>query len=77
MSAGHGIRPRRSSEFLRDAERRGWTVEHSARGHVWGVVLCGLHRREGCRERISSTPRNREQHARMLRRSIDKCRHKW
>lgn len=22
---------------IREAERRGWTVQHSPRGHVWGV----------------------------------------
>jgi len=66
MSAG---RPRHTHKeierVLREAERRGWTVAHSARGHVWGVMLCGLHTREGCRERIS---RNPEQHGRILRR---------
>jgi hypothetical protein len=68
MTAGRQRHTHKEIErVIREAERRGWTVQHSARGHVWGVLLCGLHTREGCRERISSTPRNPEQHARMLR----------
>ncbi|CAN5905128.1 hypothetical protein BH23ACT10_BH23ACT10_21870 [soil metagenome] len=59
------------------AEQAGWTVQHSSRGHVWGVMLCGHHTREGCRVVIYSTPRNREGDARRLARAVSKCDHTW
>ena len=59
------------------AERAGWTVRHSSKGHAWGVLLCGHRARDGCRIVVYSTPRNPEGDARRLARTIGKCDHRW
>jgi hypothetical protein len=62
---------------LRSAEKDGWRVEHSPRGHAWGVLRCGEKSRQGCQSSIFSTPRNPENHARKLARDVRRCDHKW
>lgn len=63
-------------EAIRYVERKGWSVTRAGpRAHIWGMLLCPLHGREGCRIRIMSTPRNPESHARDICRSADRCPH--
>ena len=59
---------------LRYAEGLGWRVELSD-GHAWGHLLCPLQARTGCSWAVYSTPRSPENHARDLRRKIDRCPH--
>ena len=59
---------------LHYAESRNWTVVESARGHCWGVIRCP-HGRAGCQKSIWSTPRRPENHAREIRRFVDRCPH--
>jgi len=56
------------------AEDHGWTIE-KRRGHAWGVMLCPVNQRGGCRQSIYSTPRSPTHHARHLRRAVDRCPH--
>jgi hypothetical protein len=56
------------------AESLGWQVLKS-RGHIWGTLLCHHKARDGCKVRVFSTPRSPENHAKGLKRTIDKCRH--
>ena len=56
------------------AESKGWTCE-LAKGHAWGHLLCPHHGRDGCMIGVWSTPRNREGHARAIRRLVDRCPH--
>lgn len=62
-------------DVLRYAEEQGWEVRPTTSGHRWGVVLCREHTREGCQVSIWSTPRNTGNHARDLRRAMDRCPH--
>ena len=63
-------------EAIRHAESEGWIAEHAGpRAHIWGILWCPRHDREGCRIRIMSTPRNPENHARDIRRDVDRCPH--
>ncbi len=59
---------------LQYTESRNWEVFVSARGHCWGVIRCP-HGRGGCQKSIWSTPRSPENHAREIRRFVDRCRH--
>lgn len=58
-----------------EAEVEGWTWR-KVNGHAWGQLLCAHHDRDGCRISIWSTPRNPENHAKQIRRVIDRCPHK-
>lgn len=62
-------------EALSAAEAAGWRVESTASGHRWGVMRCAEASREGCQVSIWSTPRSPGNHARQLRRAIDRCPH--
>jgi hypothetical protein len=63
-------------EAVRYAEGRGWRVVKSGgSAHVWGQLFCPEATREGCIIRVFSTPRNRQNHARKIRREVDKCPH--
>ena len=44
--------------------------------HAWGVILCILANRDGCRKYVWSTPRNTHKHARDIKRYVDRCQHK-
>ncbi|MFH2007648.1 MAG: hypothetical protein ABI333_13765 [bacterium] len=59
---------------IKDAEGRGWRVEHSKRGHVWGTAYCQAGQ-GGCIIRIASTPRNPTSAAKRLAREFEKCPH--
>jgi hypothetical protein len=68
----HCSRPIR--EAIQYAEQHGWTFTKS-RGHNFGMLWCPESSREGCRQPVYSTPRNPDNHARDIRRSIDTCVH--
>jgi hypothetical protein len=57
------------------AEARGWSWT-KVKGHAWGKLLCAQHGREGCTIFVWSTPRNPQNHAKHLRREIDRCPHR-
>jgi hypothetical protein len=57
------------------AEEQGWSWV-KVKGHAWGKLLCARHDREGCVIFVWSTPRNPQNHAKQLRREIDRCPHK-
>ena len=56
------------------AEALSWRVELSS-GHAWGRLYCPSATRSGCQVSVWSTPRSPENHARSLRRLIDRCDH--
>jgi hypothetical protein len=58
-------------EALRYAEDHGWSVEQTKSGHRWGVAQCG----QGCRVSIWSTPKSPGNHAKQIRRAVDRCPH--
>ncbi len=60
-------------EALKYAEQKGWTIRKSSgRAHAWGVIYC-QHGHRACWISIYSTPRNPENHARGIRRTVDRC----
>jgi hypothetical protein len=71
-------RPRHTDKHVEKAisyaESLGWSTELS-HGHIWGKLYCPERSRDGCIVFVYSTPRNREAHARQLRREIDLCEH--
>ena len=63
-------------EVIQYAEGRGWRVRRGGgSAHVWGQLFCPEATREGCIVRVFSTPRNPQNHARRIRREVDKCPH--
>jgi hypothetical protein len=71
-----------SNKEIRDAldfaEKNGWTIEKSKKGHAWGVMYCpnndsecrcGIH----CMTSIWSTPKSPSNHARQLKRIVEGC----
>lgn len=59
------------------AKSKDWKVE-TCNGHAWGQMFCPKNSPEcrcgeHCITSIWSTPRNPEDHARKLRRIVDKC----
>jgi hypothetical protein len=57
------------------AEEQRWSW-FKVSGHAWGKLYCAHHDRDGCKVFVWSTPRNPGNHARQLRREIDRCPHK-
>jgi hypothetical protein len=66
-------RPRHSKkeieEALQYAEDNGWTVQYPF-GH-WGAVRCP----QTCFQAVFSTPANVGNHAKAIRRAVDRCDH--
>lgn len=60
---------------IRQAEERGWRCIWPG-GHAWGILLCPLQRRDGCRVSIFSTPKVPQNHAEAIRRRVDDCPHR-
>jgi len=67
-------------EALQYAEKYGWIVEvhNRSKSHAWGVMKCatndtkcwnGLY----CTTSIWSTPKNAQNHAKQLKKIVDKC----
>jgi hypothetical protein len=71
-----GNRPRHPKKEVEGAvqyaEGKGWRVE-MAKGHAWAHLLCPSATRDGCWICVWSTPRSPGNHARSIRRLIDKC----
>jgi hypothetical protein len=59
-------------EAVRYAEERGWTVRML--GH-WGRLSCAQADRDGCQVGVFGTRRNADNHARQVRRAVDRCPH--
>lgn len=63
------------------AESEGWTVKTSgSSSHAWGILYCPYNDSECrcgefCTSSIWSTPRNTRNHAKQIRRIVDKCKH--
>lgn len=63
-------------EAISYAEQQEWTfVKAGPRAHPYGTRYCPLRTRDGHKIRVSSTPRNPQNHARDIRDAIDKCEH--
>jgi hypothetical protein len=76
------VRKRHSSKeveaALRYAEKHGWRVVPNSGGHAWGRIYCPTNRvecrcGEFCITSIWSTPRNADNHAKMIVRVVDHC----
>lgn len=70
MVSGHSKKEVR--EALAYASDRGWTI-HPGGSHRWGIIWCPAHEHHVT---ISSTPRNAGDHAKDIRRAVDRCPHK-
>lgn len=71
-------RPRHPSKQIEEAisyaEDKGWRVEKAgARAHSWGRLLCPLADESGCIVFVYTTPRDDDNHARKVKRLVDKC----
>ncbi len=60
---------------LAAAESAGWSVEPTGAGHRWGVMRCAEASRAGCQVSVWSTPRSPDNHAKQLRRALERCPH--
>src|SRR5262245_15834438 len=74
------IVPEHSNRYTREAIsyalHNGWTLRKSGpRAHTSGLVYCAQADRTGCARAIYSTPRSPEDHAKDLRRAVDRCPH--
>jgi hypothetical protein len=71
-------RPRHPSKEIEAAvayaEEQGWTWI-KVTGHAWGKLNCRHHDRDGCTLFVWSTPRRPENHAKQLKRDVDRCPH--
>ena len=59
---------------VRYATDRSWTLRLT-RGHAWGRLFCPGGSRGDCRLSVWSTPRDPENHAKQIRRQVDRCAH--
>ena len=70
-------RPRHSNKEIEAAvqyaESSGWTMR--MQGH-WGRMYCAHADRDGCQFGVNSTPRNAGNHARQIKRAVDRCPHR-
>jgi hypothetical protein len=58
---------------LKYAESMGWTIRKSGpRAHAWGVIYCS-HGHGECWMSVYSTPKTPENHARRIRKIVDRC----
>ena len=69
------LHPNKEIDAVLDyAVSKGWAiVKAGPHAHAWGRMLCPNHTREGCQVSIWSTPRNPQNHAKGLRRAVDRC----
>ena len=56
------------------AIENGWRLVAS-NGHAFGILFCAHADRDGCQKSVWSTPRNPENHAKEIRRVVDRCPH--
>ncbi len=59
-------------EAVEYAETLGWTLRKM--GH-WGRLFCAHSDRDGCQVGVSGTPKNPGNHARQIKRAVDRCPH--
>jgi hypothetical protein len=75
-SIGSMSRARHPNKHIEDAvqhaESLGWRV-HASNGHAWAIISCPFGERGGCGTSVWSTPKVPENHARHIRRDVDKC----
>lgn len=58
------------------AEGLGWNLNKSSgKGHTWGILYCPLSTRDGCKIGVYCTPRDGDNHAKHIRREVNKCQH--
>ncbi|MDA2931148.1 hypothetical protein MYX84_14585 [Acidobacteria bacterium AH-259-O06] len=58
------------------ALNHGWTLRKSGpRTHIWGRLYCPQRDRTGCARAVYSTPKHPEDHAKDIRRAVDRCPH--
>lgn len=58
------------------AEEHGWIYKDSgSSAHAWGRLFCPFHSREGHQMSVWSTPRDVVNHAKQIKRIVDKCLH--
>jgi len=58
------------------AESKGWYYPDAGNSsHAWGRLLCSKKGRGACRLSIWSTPKVPENHAKQIRRNVNKCSH--
>jgi len=61
-------------EAIQYAESKGWHYFKTGdSSHAWGRLLC--RKRGGCCMSIWSTPKVEENHAKQIRRNVNKCSH--
>jgi predicted RNA binding protein YcfA (HicA-like mRNA interferase family) len=72
-----GRRPRHTSKeieaVLQYAEALGWRVLKRKNSHAWARLLCANADQTGCQISVNSTPKNAHNHAKTIRKLIDKC----
>lgn len=56
------------------SEELGWRFV-KGKGHCWGRLLCPRNDRDGCQISVWSTPREPENHAKRIRKVVDRCAH--
>jgi len=56
------------------AEELGWQIVKRS-GHCWARLLCPRHDQDGCQISVFSTPQNPQNHAKRLRKDIERCAH--
>ena len=59
-------------EAVHYAESKNWTVRKM--GH-WGRLFCPKADQDGCQVGVFGTPKNAGNHARQIKRAIDRCPH--
>lgn len=62
---------------IKYAEEHGWRIDVGG-SHAWGKMYCPNNSNdcrcgEFCKQSIWSTPKNPENHAKLIRRVVDKC----
>nr|WP_283772177.1 MULTISPECIES: hypothetical protein [Hyphomicrobiales] len=71
-------RPRHPDKHVEEAvayaEGKGWRFV-KGENHCWGRLFCAHATREGCRISVYSTPTNPFNHAKAIKRTVDKCDH--
>ncbi|QUS39302.1 hypothetical protein RPMA_10995 [Tardiphaga alba] len=70
------VRPTHTSKEVEaaicHAESMGWRFRKM--GH-WGRLFCEHADRDGCAQQVNGTPRNAENHAKQIRRAVERCPH--
>ena len=64
-------------EAVKFAIERGWELKRTGgHAHAWGILYCPHKERNGCHFGVQCTPRNREQHAKKIRKIVLSCPHR-